>query len=143
MTCTIFTITRPPSIWQLYTRRKNSKGLSKSTRYMTWLNANGHTVNRLPKQTGPVDVVIKAARRITQKGKWSRTDGDIDNLAKPVLDLLVACGTIQDDNAEHVHSVSLHWTDDKTIPQGQCRVTLFPVKRKDAMTEIQRLGQEI
>lgn len=127
MNQTIFFVTRPPSLWKLYDRPRNSKHWSKSDLYRTWLNANGWQLNRIQPVDGPAKIDIAAGRTITQKGKWSRKDGDIDNLAKPVLDLLVKHGILKDDNAEYVHNVNIYWDGIGTIEQGKCRVVITPI----------------
>jgi hypothetical protein len=78
------------------------RGRVKSERYRTWLQAAGWDVARQhnqPKWTEPVylNIVI---------GKL-RPTADIDNRAKPIIDLLVRHGFIAGDTIAHVRGVNI------------------------------------
>jgi crossover junction endodeoxyribonuclease RusA len=78
----------------------------KSKRYMNWERTAGWelAIQRPARITGPVTVVISA-------GRPDRRRRDIDNLAKSLLDLLVAHRVMDDDSL--VRSVTSRWDDQK------------------------------
>lgn len=80
-------------------------GRIKTPEYRAWITEAGHTLN-LQKPTpvkGRTKVLITAVRPDKRKR-------DIANLEKPILDLLVAHGIIEDDSL--VESLTLEWTSD-------------------------------
>lgn len=72
----------------------------KSYRYVKWIKANLFTVGKLPQVKAPVEIIITA---VTGKG-W-RSNRDIDNLAKPLIDLLKHSKIIEDDNSRIVKRI--------------------------------------
>jgi Holliday junction resolvase RusA-like endonuclease len=99
----MFTIPAPPSTNSLYTNRRG--GRRKTDRYATWINAAGWDLKAqkpapLP---GPVVVDITVGPR--------RTNADIDNKIKAVLDLMVRHKIIDDDR--NVFEVRARWGTEK------------------------------
>lgn len=97
MTVQTFVIPEPPSVNNLF-RNVPRKGRVKTERYNIWMQAaqwdvllegNGEIRSRrkIEKLTGSVEISIE----------MGKCRGDIDNRAKPVLDLMVKCGVIGDD----------------------------------------------
>lgn len=79
----------PPSLNNIFTNGK--KGRFKSAEYKAWQVRAGL---QLRKQSGwhvpgPIRVRVVIAER--------ETKADLDNLLKPILDILMACGRIDDD----------------------------------------------
>lgn len=77
------------------------KGRVRSAEYKRWLETAGLLLNRARpgKVASPVIVIIRV-------GKCNQAR-DLDNMAKPVLDLLSHAGVIQNDNLMHVHEVRI------------------------------------
>lgn len=88
-----FVIPPPPSVNNLF-RNVPGKGRVKTERYNIWMQAaqwdvmlENNKPRRIETLTGPVEIFIELGK----------TRGDIDNRAKPVLDLMVKAGVIADD----------------------------------------------
>lgn len=100
------TLPTPPSTNRLF-RNVPGRGRVKTTEYTSWINTAGWSL---------ASQLVGQANQIPGKVKVSilfrRTRGDLDNLVKPVLDLLVKHGTISDDR--HVEAVSARWSDQTT-----------------------------
>lgn len=69
---------------------KNGKNTYKKQVYKDYQKELALYMNRLPKYTGDLEVKIKFHCK-------NRTVGDLDNITKPILDTLQACGVIKDD----------------------------------------------
>lgn len=80
----------PPSTNQLYANVAG-KGRVKSERYIQWQNAAGWDFQR-GHISGPftAEIIICSSRRNKRR--------DLDNFAKPILDLLVKHGVVDDDS---------------------------------------------
>ena len=91
----------PPSLNRLWRAKKNV--LYRSERYLNWLDDAKRAMKRQPVQhyTGKVDVWIMAKRP-------DRRARDIDNLSKPILDLLENQNVIVNDH--FVETLVLWWT---------------------------------
>ncbi len=85
------TLPYPPSANRLWTRTR--KGMRKTDTYCDWLKVAGYMVmaQRPIGLTGPYKLSIRAMRP-------DRRRRDIDNLIKPVSDLLQSVGVIEDDS---------------------------------------------
>lgn len=92
----------PPSTNNLYANVQG-RGRVKTTKYRDWLMAAGLLLRRqgIQRMTGRVDVVISLEDRHPTR--------DCDNTIKPVGDLLVAVGVLQDDRAKWVRSIKAEW----------------------------------
>jgi len=95
----------PPTANNLFFNRPG-KGRVKTERYRTWLRAAGNDLllQRPPKISGKVVVSIVV-------GRPDRRKRDLSNCIKPIEDLLVAHGLIEDDSL--VESLSIRWGDGK------------------------------
>lgn len=96
----------PPSansIWKSYRRR-----VVKSWQYCKWLQAAGIIVGKPGQVAGPLEIQIKAIA-----GKGWRKNRDLDNLAKPLIDLLKHTAVIEDDNSTIVKRITL-WLEQPT-----------------------------
>ncbi len=82
----------PPSVNNLFINLK-SGGRAPSARYKAWVTEAGWEAKRQRpgKVVGPYTLCIRAGRPDARKR-------DIDNLAKPVNDLLKTLGVIEDDS---------------------------------------------
>lgn len=92
----------PPSANALFANA--ASGRTKTALYRLWLAAavqDLRQVQRAPLIKGRITVAIVAQRPTGRR--------DIDNLAKPLLDLLVKAEVIEDDSL--VERLSLHWSD--------------------------------
>lgn len=94
MTGYVFEIVSPPSVNNLF-RNVPGKGRVRTERYKIWLQAARWDVlldcnkpRQIETLTGPVEISIDLGK----------SRGDIDNRAKPVLDLLVNTHVIRDDS---------------------------------------------
>jgi Holliday junction resolvase RusA-like endonuclease len=100
----------PPSVNHAYSHTRT--GVRRSDAYRTWLQGEGHSVNRqLAGQTkfdGPVFITLAMKR--------PRSNADLDNRIKPIFDLLQAHGIISND--KHVHGLHVWW--DQHLPEGIC-----------------------
>ena len=91
----------PPTANNLFFN-KSGRGRVKTERYRTWLRAAGNEllVQRPPKLTGKVVLSISL-------GRPDRRKRDLSNCIKPIEDLLVAHGLIEDDSL--VERLSICW----------------------------------
>ena len=91
----------PPTTNNLFFN-KAGRGRIKTERYRTWLRAAGNEllVQRPPKLAGKVAVSISL-------GRPDRRKRDLSNCIKPIEDLLVAHGLIEDDSL--VESLFIRW----------------------------------
>ncbi len=106
------TIPRPPSVNGLFANAPG-KGRVKTAHYKAWIQEAGLRLNQqtvdAPMISGPIKICM-----ILDKGR-----ADLDNLCKPVLDLLVSHRLIHDDrNVNELHV--LHDPGHK----GTCSVTV-------------------
>lgn len=85
------TLPYPPSANRLWTRTR--RGMRKTDKYCDWLRIAGYMAlaQKVPGLTGPYKLSICALRP-------DRRRRDIDNLIKPVSDLLQSVGVIEDDS---------------------------------------------
>lgn len=93
----------PPSVNAMFVERRRSRngksgGRTITEEYRRWREAAGKLlmVARLPKILGRIDVDIELPANMR---------GDIDNRVKPLIDLLVAHGLIDDDR--HVWRITV------------------------------------
>lgn len=102
-----------PSANNLFVNRRG--GRARSPEYLQWQNDAGWLIKaRQPRATkGPVAILIEAP--VNRKR-------DIDNIQKPVIDLLVKLGLIDDDR----------WVDDlrivRTIGRGNMTISIWPIE---------------
>lgn len=93
----------PPSansIWRSYRGR-----VIKSAKYCSWLRNCLIQIGRVGQVPGPLEVKIKAVM-----GKGWRKNRDLDNLIKPLMDLLKHSQIIIDDNSTIVKKISI-WSE--------------------------------
>lgn len=116
-----FTLTKipvPPSLNNLFANVKGERGGGRTLtdRYKTWRNAAGWVVNsqRPNPVRGPVNLTI-----VIEDG-GSRAD--LDNLIKPLADLLVAHALIDGDHSAIVRRIEIEWGE----VEG-CFVKVVPV----------------
>jgi Holliday junction resolvase RusA-like endonuclease len=104
----------PPSTNNLYINVRG-RGRVKSGKYVDWLNTAGLILNSQTKGriTGRVDILILVEDCHPQR--------DASNTIKPVEDLLVKCGVIQDDRAKFVRGCGARW--DQTIRGVRIEIT--------------------
>lgn len=94
----------PPSANKLF-KNLQGRGRAKTQTYESWRVEAGWTLKQQLNGSrigGAVSVAILCARK-------DMRSGDIDNRIKPILDLLVSYGTIDDDR--NVQKVSAEWVD--------------------------------
>lgn len=114
---TTLTLPYPPSANRLW---RNLKGKTvKSAEYRQWLHDGTVMIiaQRPRKMLGAYHLKVVATRP-------DRRQRDIDNLLKPVGDLLALCGVISNDCM--AQSVYAGWSDVGPIPGGAVVVTLEP-----------------
>ena len=105
----------PPSVNGLY-RNVQGRGRVKTKRYMEWINAAGWALleSRPRKHNGAVSVHV-----LIEEPKRAR---DIDNILKPLLDLLTTHRVISDDSSKVVREITIGISPDVV----GCHVTIKP-----------------
>lgn len=106
-----YTIPFPPSVNNLFL---NSRGRGRvlSPAYRAWKDLAGWQLKgQNPKPIG--------CRAFVQIDLDQRRNGDADNRAKAVMDLLVEHGVLAGDTKKHVRRVSIGWEN-----VTECRVSL-------------------
>lgn len=98
-----YVIQTPPSANGLFVNRKNG-GRFKSKEYILWIKSE--LLALTAQRARPIDVPVQIEIQIP---KWTR--GDIDNRAKPCLDLLVKAGVLADDSQAYVKRVDIKFAD--------------------------------
>jgi crossover junction endodeoxyribonuclease RusA len=118
----------PPSVNQLW-RAVPGRGVIKSKVYRIWLEKNlwiirGQTSNKI---LGKFTIEFEA----TRPDKRRR---DIDNLIKPLMDVIVQAGLVEDDSL--CEMLSIKWTENGTgisatiLPLSGTQEEILPVKAK-------------
>lgn len=94
----------PPSTNHLYLNVPG-KGRVKTRAYDDWLFQAGLVLNRQieGRLTGRVDILVSLEDRHAGR--------DASNCIKPIEDLLVKSGVIEDDRAKYVRSIKAEWAD--------------------------------
>lgn len=94
----------PPSTNHLYLNVPN-RGRVKTRAYEDWIFQAGLMLNRQieGRFTGRVDILIEI--------EDAHQNRDASNTIKPLEDLLVKCGVIEDDRAKYVRSVKAQWAN--------------------------------
>lgn len=107
----------PVSVNDMYLNNKGAgRGRVPSPEYNAWKDLAGYAINR--QKPGAFKL-----RAIVMIDLDERRQGDADNRAKPVLDLLVTYGVLAGDSKRHVKRVSIGWE----AVEG-CRVKLLGVE---------------
>jgi len=90
----------PPSANAMFTNRRGGRARTKA--YDMWINDAGtQLLTQRPKRhTGPVTVAITV-------GLPDKRNRDLDNLLKPLLDLLVKHQIIQDDSVKFLKAITI------------------------------------
>jgi len=98
----------PPSTNNLYWNVAG-KGRVKTRQYTDWITECGLLLKQqvTGRLTGRVDIRIRAEDKHPLR--------DCDNLCKPICDLLVKMGAIQDDRSKFVRSVKAEWAPIKGV----------------------------
>ena len=103
-----FDLPIPPStnhIWRGVGRR-----IHKSKKYQAWLTESDAAILvqecKIHQARRPVKVLI-----LITPGKGWRSNRDLDNCAKPILDYLVARGWLEDDSCQFVREVTVRLND--------------------------------
>lgn len=114
----VVTLPLPPSANGLF-HNVHGHGRVRTYQYRRWSDAAGWLIRvaRLRAFSGPVSISIRAGRPSRRR--------DLDNLAKPVLDALVAYGVIVDDSDQIVREIALAW--DNTIETEKIVLTVRAV----------------
>ena len=107
----------PPSVNDMYANNKGrGRGRKPSAEYEAWKLDAGHKLNRQPHS-------LFKPRAIVFIDIDEKRQGDADNRAKPVLDLLVKHGVLAGDSKRYVKRVSIGWE-----AVDGCRVKLLGVE---------------
>jgi Holliday junction resolvase RusA-like endonuclease len=110
----IITLPFPPSTNGLFsTGMRNGKLIRfTSPAYKEWQARAGNWLREQMKREKPSFTYPVHVRIIA--GKPDNRARDIDNLNKPILDLLVKGGLLADDSSKYVQSVHTEWTTQHT-----------------------------
>lgn len=111
----IVTLPIPPSVNNLFFNR--AKGRAKTAKYDKWIHDAGIMLNaaRARPVASPVRVSISVGECNSQR--------DLDNLSKPILDLLVRHKIIPNDNIKNVHLVVVY-KDFKNVEKGMVIISM-------------------
>jgi len=114
-----FFLTIPPSVNKIW-RKSRHGGMHRSQNYSKWISLSRITLKTLevPEWDGPVEVTI-----VIHGGKSWRSNRDIDNVPKGILDAMVLEGILVDDNCEIVQRLIIEYRP----PEG---------RKTDAVVEI-------
>lgn len=112
-------IPMPPSANAIYERK--GRHLTRSKAYRQWLGEatwfllfqRNRYIRRHTKITHNVEVEVRAYRQ--------KDTPDLDNILKPIMDLLVHTDTIKDD--KQVVAINARWSEDGGAP---CTITVRP-----------------
>ena len=107
----------PPSIWNLYKRRRKNAGLCPSNSYTKWKRTNNHKFDELKPARFMTNVSVSIR---FWGGKGIRGDFDIDNRIKALLDQLVRSGYIEDDNKNIVKKINISYEGD--LKKAECEI---------------------
>lgn len=108
----------PPSVNQVWLRGK--WGSYKSATYKAWQTSN---VKLIPQ--GDALYLTHARVKVTiVAGNGWRSDRDLDNTLKAVLDLLVWAGVIYDDCSKHVDDIQVSYDGSDKHGKALCRVSI-------------------
>ena len=114
----------PPSVNRIW--KPGPTGFFRSAEYKAWRNSAGVEVMASRKQglkfAEPVEVIIIAKRHNKM--------ADIDNLIKPISDVLKLAGVYADDKA--ARKVSAEWSDAAPAKGAQVRATVTPISTEKA-----------
>ncbi len=100
MSITVFTSHLPPSTNNLYANIPG-KGRVRSQRYRDWQAAAGWDFNGKGCINGPFTLAITVCASKRRKGR------DLSNFIKPLEDLLVVHGVVEDDSL--AQSITIEW----------------------------------
>lgn len=107
------TIPRPPSVNKLF-YNAGRNGRARTAKYKAWLMHAGLDLNRQTQE--------KVAGHVSVRIVVNKKTGDLDNLCKPVLDLLAKHGLMDDDR----NVVELFMKHSETMGEN-CSVTVEQV----------------
>lgn len=103
-----FDLPIPPSTNHIWRAARGK--VYKSSKYTAWLNESDHAIAvqecKIHQARRPVKVLI-----LITPGKGWRSNRDLDNCAKPILDYLVARGWLEDDSCQFVREVTVRLND--------------------------------
>lgn len=111
-----FEIDKPPSVNNMFVNIPG-KGRVRSGEYTRWMRNQLKFL--MAQRARPVPTPVSVEIFIP-----ASTRGDIDNRAKPILDLIVKAGIIPDDNTNHVRSITMTLHDEKT-----CKVRVTAIEQ--------------
>lgn len=118
-----FVVAIPPSVNKIWRKSRNG-GMHRSQNYARWIAETRLMLNLLePLQDGTYAVVITIHGGIG----W-RSNRDIDNVPKGILDAMVLAGILPDDNCEIVQRVHVEYrpaADKKSKAFCAVRVTPY------------------
>jgi crossover junction endodeoxyribonuclease RusA len=106
----------PPTTNNLY-RNTGGRGRVKTEHYKAWLNEAGWLVKA--QRPAPLPGRYRLSLVATAPDARRR---DVDNLLKPVSDLLKACGVIEEDSL--AKSVFAEWSDEPPCKPGALKVVI-------------------
>lgn len=127
----------PPSVNSIWIRGKHGQFLSPN--YRKWRQDN---IKRIPKECAYyLSSNIHINLEITV-GKGFRSNSDIDNRIKGILDLLTFAGVIQDDSARHLTSIFVRITDANFKNKHQAFADVTVIGSSDGFQRVQTAKSE-
>ena len=119
MTITIQSEHFPPSVNSLFAN-VSGRGRVRTKRYREWAAASGWDCQGKGSITGPFTAAIILSR------KHRRSNADLDNRVKPLLDLLQAHKVIEDD--KYLEKLTVEWGDCKGF---YIEITPYPITESE------------
>ena len=98
-------IYKPFSANQMYVPISRGK-LVKSKKYNAWIEKN---LKIMIEEMSPVDNFPVNIELLVMANHLWRQKNDIDNLAKPLIDLLVKAGIVPDDSSRYIENVHIRY----------------------------------
>lgn len=100
----VFSLPYPPTVNNMFENNSRGRGRRKSDGYVSWISEAGArlTKEKIKKCNGKVYVSISAKAPDKRKR-------DIDNIIKPILDLLVSYRVIDADDSSCLTGLSIRW----------------------------------
>lgn len=128
----------PPSIWNLYKRRRWNAGLCPSSSYCKWKKNNAPKFEKLRPQRTLVNVCVSIR---FWGGRGVRGDFDLDNRVKALLDQLVRSGFIDDDNKDIVRKINVSYEGE--LKKSECEIYIREMNVKKIKNKTPSKIQEI
>lgn len=117
-----FDLPLPPSVNSLYFNRE--RGRTKTQAYQDWITLARSALRK--QRAIPIFVPVELEYLVSEKSRI-----DLGNHEKPLTDLLVFHGVLENDSKRYVRGISLKWCSE--LAGGTVRVTINPAQTIEAV----------